>query len=119
MNDSLLISELLKESFATECETVGPTNLQDIVESEVGFTSAEHGSYMDLGESIAILISATTFIKTALEIYTLTKKELGREPEKDELEIKIIAKKELVQGLDKKARDRLIKAIIKKLKERE
>ncbi len=115
MNDSLLITELLKENFHVECETAGPTNLQDIIEAEVDFVSAEHGSYMDLGDAIGTLVIATTFIKTTLDIYTALKKEFGRNPQKDELKIRITTKKDTFQSLDKKTRDRLMKAIIQRL----
>jgi hypothetical protein len=117
MSDILLITELLKENFPVECETAGPTNLQDIAEAEVGFEPTEYGSHMDLQSAIGTLVIAATFIKSAIEIYTSLKKELRREPQEDEIEIRIITKREIVQSLDKGTRDRLMRATIWKLKE--
>lgn len=120
MNESLLISEILKEDFPVECEAVGPANLEDIIEGEAEFTSAEHGSYMDLGDAIAILVAATTIIKNVIEIYIDVKDKRGHHPEKDELdeiEERVFSKKEYSHRLDKETRDRLMKTIIRKLKD--
>lgn len=117
MNESLLITEILKETFPLECEVVGPANLKDITKGEVDFISAEHGSYMDLKDAIVILAAATTIIKNAIEIYgDINKKKLEHPPEKDEIEDRIFSKKENSPRLDKETRDRLLKIIIQKFK---
>jgi len=118
MNIKQVAQEILQENYPIECETVGPTNLQDIVDAEVSFSSAEHGSYMDLGDAIGTLVIAATFVKTVVDIVVAAKKELGREPGKDEIEIRIVTKKETIQKLDKETRERLVKAVIKKIKEK-
>jgi len=118
MNTNSMISELLSENLPIECDTVGPTNLEDIVESEVEFVPAEYGSNMDLETAIQTLIVATSFIKTVIDIYVALKKELGRDPEEVELAVKVTAKKDLVRKIDSKTQDKLVKAIAKKMKAR-
>lgn len=115
MNNHLFVSELLQENYPIECEIVGAQNLQDIVESEVIFESAESGSYMDLSQTIGLLSVAVTFIKTVIDIYTALKNELKRKPNKNEIEIRIVESKKGFNDLDKASRKRLIKAIIDKL----
>lgn len=112
-----LVAELLNENFKTECETVGPTNLEDIVESEVEFVPAKHGSNMDLGSTIQILTIASTFIKTAIDLYIAMKNKAERDLEETELLMGIVTKKEIFQKLDKHVQQRLIKSIVTKLKE--
>jgi hypothetical protein len=119
MNNSLLVSELLKENYPLECETVGTTNLQDIVETDATFTKAENGSYMDLSSAIGTLTIAAAFIKNVLDIYVILKKELGRDPQKYEIEIQMVNKKDGGKELAPNMRDQLIKAIFQKLSKKE
>jgi hypothetical protein len=116
MNTNLIVSELLHENYQTECDTVGPTNLEDIIGSEVEFVPADYGSNMDLGTAVQTLIVASAFIKTIIDIYVALKKELKRDPEEVELVLKITTKKDLVEKIDKNTQDKLVKAIAKKLK---
>jgi len=115
MNENSLVSELLKENFSTECETVGPTNLQDIAEAQVSFTPSASGAYMDFGEAIGILVVATSFIKNVLDIYVALKKELKRKPRKDEVKDQTTRQTKSYSLLDDLTRERLLIAIIRKL----
>ena len=116
MNTNEIIVELLKKNYPIESETVGPSNLQDITESEVDFVQADNGSYMDLGSAIGALVVATSFIKNIIDMYASLKKELGRKPENTE--IKTAIKEDMFQKLDAKIREQLINEIIQKLDER-
>lgn len=116
MDKNSLVFELLNENYQIECETVGPTNLEDIVGSEVEFAPAEYGSNIDLGAAVKILIAATSFIKNIIDIYIALKKEFGRSPDEAELVVKVTTKKDLVQKIDKNAQEKLIQAIVKKMK---
>jgi hypothetical protein len=115
MIDNAFVMEILREEFPIECETVGPTNLQDIVEAEVDFIPAEEGSYMDVGDAIGALALAATFVKTVVDMYIVLKKELGRKPQKHEIEVKITIPKKVSQNLDAKTREKLLKEIVQKL----
>lgn len=115
MNESQFTSELLKAYFPKECATVGPTNLQDIVEGGVEFKAAERGSYMDLGSAIATLSLAASFITIVIEAYKLTRTELNRKPTSNEVVIRITLPKDVAQGLDSDARRQLAEAVISEL----
>jgi len=77
--------------------------------------SAKHCSNMDLGGAIQTLVVATTFIKSALDIYTLLKKEIGRDPNENELVIRITSRKDLPHKLNKHTQEQITKAIVRKL----
>ena len=110
-----LLFELLKENFPSEYETVGPTNVDDIIKGNVDFIPSEFGSNMDLSSAIGILVAAVTFIKSVLEIYKLIKKDLRRSPKKEDIEVRIIIKNEIYQVIDGKMLDHLLNEIIYKI----
>jgi len=116
MEDQILITELLKENFPVECETVGPTNLEDIVESEVEFVPSQYGSNMDLGTTIQYLLVASTVIKNILDIYAAIKKQTGSDPVEAEITVKLDTHKGGKQKIDEHIQAQLIKSIIKKLR---
>lgn len=118
MDNKQLIDGVLSEQYPLECEAVGPTNVNDIVKGGVEFAAAEHGSYMDFSEAIATLVVAATFIKAVLEAYATVKKEMMRDPKKDELEIRIVTSNEVTKSLNDEARDQLVDAVIRKLSDR-
>ena len=115
MNEKTITLDVLQDVYPTECEIVGPTNMEDIIDPEINFASAEHGSYLDIGTAISTLAVAATFIKTVIDIVIAAKKELGRNPLKEDIEIRIVGKKEIIRKLDKETQEKLIKSIIKKL----
>lgn len=117
MNEKQITLEILQENYPIECETVGPTNLQDIVDAEVSFASAQHGSYMDLGDAIATLALAATFVKTVVDIAVAVKTE-ERELNKKTVDERIVISKEILQKLDKETLERLIMAVIKRANEK-
>jgi hypothetical protein len=117
MIDNSQIFELLKSHFPEEFEAVGPTNLGDIIAADISFVPSEHGSNMDLGGAIQILIVATSFIKTVIDIYTGLKKELGRDPDEADISIKIKLKKDLFLQLDPIVQRHLIESAIRGLRD--
>jgi len=116
METNQIVAQVLWENFNVECETVGPTNVEDIIKFDVEFASSQHGSNTDLGNVLQTLVVATTFIKTALDIYVLVKERTKRELSEAELLIEIATKKEIFRKLDKSTQEKLIGAVIKKIK---
>lgn len=116
MDANLIAAEVLEENFQIECETVGPTNLEDIVEGEVSFADAEYGSNMDLGQTIQLLVIAAAFVKTTIDIYRALKKEICHKPDEVEILLKILRDKKVMKNLDKNVQEKLVKAVIKRMK---
>lgn len=104
MNQMNVVTEILQEVLPAECEIVGPSALQEIVE-ESEFDTADGGSNMDLGSALSILLSAAAIIKTALEIYKLLKEEHKRPATKEEFSERVEQKIITTQTLSGFARN--------------
>lgn len=104
MNQMNVVTEILQEVLPAECEIVGPSALQEIVE-ESEFDIADGGSNMDLGSALSILLSAAAIIKTALEIYKLLKEEHKRPATKEEFSERVEQKIITTQTLSGFARN--------------
>lgn len=115
MDKSALIFEILEKYWTDECDAVGPTNVEDIVEGEVSYESAEGGSYIDLGEVITILAAAATFIRNVIDIYKSLEQDKKKFPDDEDLKLEARKKKLESEDIDEETKNKIYKEISEKL----
>ena len=93
MNADVEIKKLLRRHWALRFDMVGEQSVDDLIQAIVRdhpedtlFRRIEGGADFDLQQSLEILVEAATFLKTAIEIYTLLSGKLERKPTAEELQ---------------------------------
>lgn len=76
--------DILYLVFAKECDAVGPTVMDRVVQGQP-VTPPGEGRRMDLTGLIELLAAAVTFINSVLELWNRLKAMKGRNPSKEEL----------------------------------
>ncbi|MEL6442137.1 MAG: hypothetical protein AAFQ80_23195 [Cyanobacteria bacterium J06621_8] len=115
MKKSEFVIEILEKHWEDECDAAGTANVEDIVEGEIQYESAEGGSYIDLGEVLVTLAAAATFVKNTIDIYKTLKKDSNKSPNYQELRIEMKRKDLELHEIDDNTKDEVYKDICENL----
>jgi hypothetical protein len=104
-NNNQVILDILHKFWSEECEIVGLSNVEDIVNGDVEFEQAEGGHYIDFGEILILLATAAAFAKDSIELVEMAKRRLGREPTHIELIQEASSRKLEPEGIEPTKRE--------------
>lgn len=111
MKKTDLVIGILQKYWEDECDAAGAANVEDIVEGEIQYESAEGGSYIDLGEVLVALAAGATFVKNTIDIYQTLKKDCDKIPSYQELRTKMKQKDLEPEDIDENTRNEVYKDI--------
>ena len=103
--------DVLYRVFANECDAVGPTVVDKIVQGQP-ITPPAEGRRMDLTSLIELLAAAISFINAVLELWNGLKAKKGRNASKDELLAAAQENPPPAGGLTQAQQDKIIDAVI-------
>jgi hypothetical protein len=115
MNRETLIYELLEEYWSDECDAVGSTNVQNIIEGDVQYKPALGASYIDLAEILTALAAAATFVRHVIDIYYKICEERQKKPKSADLKSEMKNRNLEPDEIDEQTRNKVYEGVCKKL----
>ena len=107
MSESDLKMLLLEKYLSDECDAVGPTYLQEIVENKTKYEAAEGGSNIDLEVVITVLVGTIELIEKAIQAYKYIQEKRGKSPSLTDLQESVESKLESQPAIDIETREKI------------
>lgn len=98
---------LLEKHLPDECDAVGLTYLNEIIENETEYIAAAGGSYIDLEVVITVLIGTVELIEKAIKVYKFYKEKQGKPPTPSDLKDGVESELTSVPNIDVETRENI------------